>query len=157
MAAYLSAELSGTNGAGGSILTTPSSTSYRPRATVYGARVKRLRATFTLSATAVTTSDTLVVGNLPAGSTFAFGVITASATMGASATLAIGTAASTGKYRTAATFTTADTPTLFGNTAAVGVADPENTVETTVSVTVAVASLPTAGTLVIDIYYSMPN
>ena len=156
MAAYLSAELSGTNGASGSTLTT-APVGYKPRATVYGARLKRLRATFTLSATAVTTSDTLVVGNLPAGATFAFGVLTASATMGASATLAIGTSGSTGKYRTAATFTTADTPTMFGNTAAVGAADPALSAEEQVIVTVGTASLPTSGTLVVDMYYSLPN
>jgi hypothetical protein len=157
MAAYISAELSGTNGAGGSILTAAASPSYRPRATVYGARLKRLRATFTLGATAVGATDTLTVGNLPAGSTFAFGMLTASASMGASATLAIGTSAATGKYRTAATFTATDTPTPFGNTAAVGVADPENAAESTVLVTVAVAALPTSGTLVVDLYYSLPN
>ena len=150
MAAYLSAELSGTNGASGSTLTT-APVGYKPRATVYGARLKRLRATFTLSATAVTTSDTLVVGNLPAGATFAFGVLTASAT------LAIGTSGSTGKYRTAATFTTADTPTMFGNTAAVGAADPALSAEEQVIVTVGTASLPTSGTLVVDMYYSLPN
>lgn len=156
MAAYLSAELSGTNGASGSTLTT-SPVGYRPRATTYGARLKRLRATFTLSATAVTTSDTLVIGNLPAGATFAFGVLTASATMGASATLAIGISGTTGKYRAAATFTAVDTPTLFGVTTAVGAADPALSAEEQVFITVGAASLPTSGTLVVDLYYSMPN
>ena len=155
MATYLSAELSGVNATANQ--TAAVSASYKPRATVYGARVKRLRATFTLGSTAVTTSDVLQVGNLPAGATFAFGIITASATMGASATLAIGNASSTGKYRAAATFTSADTPTLFGLTAAVGAADPALSAEETVIVTIGTASLPTSGTLVIDLYYSMPN
>lgn len=156
MAEYLSAELSGTNGASGSTLTT-APVGYKPRSTVYGARFKRLRATFTLSATAVTTSDTLYVGNLPAGATFAFGVLTASATMGASATLAIGTTGATGKYRAAATFTAVDTPTMFGVTTAVGAADPALSAEEKVFITVATASLPTSGTLVVDLYYSLPN
>jgi hypothetical protein len=154
MATYLSAELSGVNATANQ---TSAATGYKPKATVYQARLKRLRATFTLGSTAVTTSDTLTIGNLPAGATFAYGVLTASATMGASATLAIGTTGATGKYRTAATFTSADTPTMFGNTAAVGVADPGLSAEETVFITVAVASLPTSGTLVVDLYYSMPN
>jgi hypothetical protein len=153
MAEYLSAELSGTTGAGGSVLTT-APVGYKPVATVYGARLKRMRATYTLSATAVTTSDTLAIGNLPAGASFAYGVINASVTMGASATIAIGTTGSTGKYRAGAVFTAA-APTLFGVAAAAG-GDPL-AAEEKVFATIAVASLPTSGTLVIDIYYSMPN
>lgn len=156
MPAYLSAELSGTNGAAGSILST-APIGYKPRATVYQGVLKRMRATFTLSATAVTTSDTLVIGNLPAGATFAFGVLTASVTMGASATLAIGTTGATGKYRAAATFTAADTPTMFGVNTAVGAADPGLSAEEQVFITIASASLPTSGTLVVDLYYSMPQ
>lgn len=156
MPAYLSAELSGTNGSGGSVLTTAPA-GYKPRATVQGGRVKRLRGTFTLSATAVTTSDTLVIGTLPAGSTFAFGIITASVTMGATATLAIGTTGATGKYRAGATFTSADTPTLFGVNTAVGAADPALAADEQVFITIGAASLPTSGTLIVDLYYSAPN
>ena len=154
MPEYLSAELSGTAGASGSVLTT-APVGYRPVATVYHANLKRMRATFTLSATAVATSDTLYVGDLPTGATFAFGVITASATMGATATLAIGTTGATGKYRAAATFTTADAPTLFGVNTAVA-ASPLTATEK-VFITIAAASLPTAGTLIVDLYFSQPN
>ena len=148
MAAYLSTEL------GGSANQTSAPVGYRPKATVYGGRLRRLRATFTLNTQ--TTSDTLVIGNLPAGSTFAYGVLTASATLGASATLAIGNSGSTGKYRTAAVFTSANTPTMFGNAAAVGAADPDLAAEEQVIGTIAAASLPGSGTLVVDLYYSMP-
>lgn len=154
MATYLSAELSGVNATANQ---TSAATGYKPKASVYQARLKRLRATFTLGSTAVTTSDTLTIGVLPAGATFAYGVLTASATMGASATLAIGISGSTGKYRAAATFTSADTPTMFGTAATVGAADPGLSAEETVFVTVGTASLPTSGTLVVDLYYSMPN
>lgn len=156
MPAYLSAELSGTNGSGGSVLTTAPA-GYKSRATVQGGVVKRLRGTFTLSSTAVTTSDTLVIGNLPAGATFCYGILTASVTMGASATLAIGTTGATGKYRAGAVFTSADTPTLFGVNTAVGAADPALSAEEQVFVTIGVASLPTSGTLIVDIYYSQPS
>ena len=61
MAAYLSTEL------GGSANQTSAPTGYKPSATVYGARLRRLRGTFTYASQ--TTSDTLVVGTLPAGAT----------------------------------------------------------------------------------------
>ena len=148
MAAYLSTEL------GGSANQTAAPVGYRPRATVYGARLKRLRATFTLASQA--TTDTLVLGSLPMGATFAFGVITSSATLGSS-TLAIGISGSTGKYRAAAVFTSADTPTLFGPATVIGAADPALAADEQVIGTIAAAALPSSGTLVIDLYYSMPN
>lgn len=148
MAAYLSTEM------GGSANQTAAPVGYRPKASVYGARTKRMRATFTFNTQ--TTSDTLTVGNLPSGATFAYGVLTSSVS-GGTTTFAIGTSASTGKYRTAATFTATDTPTLFGNTAAVGAADPALSADEQVIVTLAVASAPASGTFVVDLYYSMPN
>ena len=148
MVAYLSTEL------GGAANQTAAATGYRPTATVYQARLKRMRATVTLATQTV--SDTLVLGILPAGATFAYGVINATATLGASATLAIGISGTTGKYRAAATFTTADTPTFFGTAATAGSSTPL-TAEETVIGTIAGASLPSSGTLVVDLYYSMPN
>ena len=145
MAAYLSTEL------GGSANQTAAPTGYKPAATVYGGRIRRLRATFTLNTQ--TTSDTLVVGTLPAGATFAYGVVNASATLGASATVAIGNSGSTGKYRAAAVFTAA-APTLFGDSAAVA-ASPL-AAEEQVIVTIGTASLPGSGTFIVDLYYSMP-
>lgn len=147
MAAYLSTEL------GGSANQTAAPTGYKPRATVYGGRLRRLRGTFTYNSQ--TTSDTLVVGNLPAGATFAFGVLTASASSG-STTLAIGITGSTAKYKAAAAFTTTDTPTMFGPAAVVGAADPALSAEEQVFVTLAAATAPASGTLVVDLYYSMP-
>lgn len=150
MAAYLSNELAGTTTG----LTTAAAVGYKPRATVYGARLKRMRATINLATQ--TTSDTLVLGNLPAGATFAFGNITSSVTLGTS-TLAIGTSGTTGKYRAAATFTAVDTPTPFGPATIIGAADPALAAEEQVIGTIAVASLPASGTLVVDMFYSMPN
>jgi hypothetical protein len=87
---------------------------------------------------------------------FAFGVITASATLGSS-TLAIGISGTTGKYRAAATFTTADTPTMFGPATEVAASDAGLSAEQTVIGTIASAALPASGTLVVDLYYSIPN
>lgn len=148
MAAYLSTEL------GGSANQTSAPVGYKPRATVYNARLKRLRATFTYASQ--TTSDTLVVGNLPAGATFAYGVLTASASSG-STTLAIGISGTPAKYKAAAAFTATDTPTLFGTAATAGATDPALAAEEQVIVTLAGATAPSSGTLVVDLYYSLPN
>ena len=118
---------------------------------VQGGRIRRFRATITLASQAA--DDTIVLAKVPAGYAFAYGVINASATLGASATVAIGVSGTAGKYRTAATFTAA-APTLFGNVAAVD--DAPLTAEETVIMTVAVAALPSSGTCTVDLYYSAP-
>jgi len=151
---YLSAELSGTTGAAGATLTVAPS-GHKPVATVYQSNLKRLRATFTLSTPAAGLADTLVIGFLPAGSTFAFGKLTSSVSLGTS-TVAIGTTGATGRYRAAAVFTAVDTPTDFGPATQIGLAAPL-AAEERVFITIGVAALPTAGTVVVDIYYSQPN
>lgn len=118
---------------------------------VQGGRLRRFRATITLASQAA--GDDIVLANVPAGYTFAYGVINASATLGASATVAIGVAGATGKYRTAAVFTAA-APTIFGNVAAVD--DEPLSASETVLMTVAVAALPSSGTCTVDLYYSAP-
>lgn len=151
MAQYLSNELAGTTVG----TTTAAGVGYKPKASVYGGRLKRMRATITLASQ--TTSDTLLLGNLPAGAVFAYGVLTASASLGTS-TLAIGYAGTTGAYRAAATFTATDTPTLFGVTATGPAAsDAGATTETAILGTIATATLPSSGTLVVDIFYSNAN
>lgn len=118
---------------------------------VVGGRVRVRREIINLASQAVvTTSDTIPVAFLDAGDTFLYGVITANATMGGSATLAIGITGATGKYRAAAVFTAVDTPTLFGVTAA----NTKLTAGESVFITVAAASLPAAGILIVDMYYA---
>jgi hypothetical protein len=149
MAAYLSNELA--NDSTGT--TTSAPVGYRPAASVVGGRLKRIRATFPLKGQ--TTSDTLEIGTLPAGSTFCYGLVNATATLGASATVAIGTTGSTGKYRAAAVFTGA-TPTLFGVVAA-EIASPLSADER-VFVTIGTAALPSGSdTFVVELFYSIPN
>lgn len=149
MAAYLSTEL------GQTANQTVAPVGYKPRASVYQARLKRLRATFTLATQ--TTSDTLVIGSLPAGATFAYGVYNGSATLGGTATLAIGITGTTGKYCAATAFTAANAPVLFGTVAQMAAADPALAADEQVFATIAGASLPASGTICIDLYYSMPN
>lgn len=128
--------------------TTPNT---KPDGGIHGGRLRRFRASFTMAAQA--SGDDIVLAKIPAGYRFAFGILNASATMGASATVAIGISGATGKYRTAAVFTAA-APTLFGvNTAA---DDDALTAEETVLLTVAVAALPGSGTAYVDLYFSGP-
>lgn len=128
--------------------TTPNT---KPDGGIHGGRLRRFRASFTMASQA--SGDDIVLAKVPAGYRFAFGIINASATMGASATVAIGVSGSTGKYRAAAVFTAA-APTLFGVSTAAD--DDALTAEETVLLTVGVAALPSSGTAYVDLYYSAP-
>lgn len=130
----------------------------------FGGRLRVYRATIPLDApnltsttagTVVTAADPVVLARVPNGYRFLRGVITSSVSLGTS-TVAIGIAGATGKYRTAAVFTATDTPTDFGNTAALA-AGPI-TADEEIIMTTAVASLPnTAGArLVVDLYFAGP-
>lgn len=117
----------------------------------YDTPLKRLRAVVDYDGQA--SGDDIVLGQLPVGAVFAYGVLTASATAGASATVAIGTTGTLGKYRAAATFTAANTPTMFGTAAGASMAPL--TAPELLLLTVGTAALPTsADYLVVDIYYS---
>jgi len=107
--------------------------------------------TETVAFTSQAIGDTITVAKLPKGATVIYGVLTATATAGATATLAIGIAGTTGKYRTAATFTAANTPTLFGNATALNAA---LTAEETVIITVAADALPASGALDVTFVYA---
>jgi hypothetical protein len=149
MAQYLSNELAGTTTG----LTTAAAAGYKPAATVYSGRLKRFRATVTYAGQ--TTSDTIVLANIPAGFTFAYGVLTADTSSG-STTLAIGITGTTAKYKAAAAFTSTDTPTIFGKAAVVGAASELSATETII-LTLAAATAPSSGTLIVDLYFSGPN
>jgi len=118
---------------------------------IHGGRLRRFRASFPLAAQA--SGDDIVLAKIPAGYRFAFGILNASATMGASATVAIGIAGATGKYRAGAVFTAA-APTLFGVSTAAD--DDALTAEETVLLTVGVDKLPGSGTAYVDLYFSAP-
>lgn len=115
----------------------------------YAARLVRFRATIALASQ--TTSDTIVVAVVPAGYAFAFGIHTTDTSLGSS-TVAIGITGTTGKYRTAAVFTATNTPTLFGNAAAVD--DDALTADSTIFITIAAATMPASGIYVVDMFFS---
>jgi hypothetical protein len=118
---------------------------------VIGGRLRRYRASVTFASQA--SGDTVVLFKVPAGSVFAFGMVNASATFGATATIAVGISGTTGKYRTAATHTTT-VPTLFGLYTAAD--DSATTAEEEILLTIAAAALPASGSAVIDMYFSAP-
>jgi len=116
-----------------------------------GAKLRRYRATITLAAQA--SGDTVVLADIPAGEDFAYGLLTATVSLG-TATVAIGTAASAGLYRAAAVNTAVDAPALFGTTAQIAAAPVAPTQR--VILTVGTAALPASGTLVIDMFFTRP-
>lgn len=124
----------------------------KANAGVQGGRVRRFRATVPFAGQA--SGDTIVLAEVPAGHTFAYGVINNTATFGASATIAIGTATTAAKYRAAAV-QTATGPQLFGVASAaddVPLTDAERVI-----MTVGVAALPTSAEFaVVDLYFSAP-
>lgn len=106
-----------------------------------------------VTAAAQTTSDTIVVAQLPKGAILHGARIMASVTMGASATIAIGITGTTGKYRAAAVLTTADAWEELDVTS-----DNFHTALTAaeeVFITIAVASLPAAGTVLVQFTYTL--
>lgn len=115
----------------------------------YGARLIRFRASITLATQ--TTADTIVVAVVPAGYDFAFGVLTTDTSL-ATSTIAIGIAGTVALYKAAAVFTATDTPTFFGKAAQV--VAPAITADQTIFITIAVASLPAAGNLAVEMYFS---
>lgn len=127
---------------------------------VVGGTVRRYRTVVTLAAQA---AGAYALVTLPPGHTFAYGVVTSSVSLGTS-TIAVGIAGSAAKYKAAAVFTAVDTPTMFGNAAAVGASaaltstvgsSPKGTgVDEAVLLTVAAAALPASGTLIVDLYTS---
>jgi hypothetical protein len=116
----------------------------------YGARRHRYRASITLAAQAI--ADTITLANVPAGYVFDGGKITTDTSLSTS-TIAIGVAGTAGYFKAAGTQTATNTPTPFGNAAALAETD---TAARTVILTVAALALPAAGQLVVDLYFSSP-
>ncbi len=148
MPTYLSNELAGTND--GRTLAAVLGT--RSRGSVVNGRVKRFRATITLSSQVV--GDLFQLFTLPPGASFLLGSIVNSVSLG-SATLGIGTPGAATKYRgQSGGLTAVDTPVLFASSAT---GSSELAAEEPVFATLAGANLPGTGTLVIDMLVSLPS
>jgi hypothetical protein len=117
------------------------------------AKSRAFVATFDLSLAAVkkASGDTNVCFRVPVGYKFLYGIINASATMGASSTIAIGNSTTAAKYRAAAVFTAA-APTLFGLSTAAD--DAPLSADEDVIFTIGAADLPSSGILIVTMFFS---
>ena len=115
---------------------------------VVGGRLRRYRATIELASQA---AGDIVIARIPEGSVFAYGVLNTDTSLG-SATVAIGTDADADLYKSAATFTATNTPTMFARN--LGLQEGPLAAQTTIKATTAAAALPASGTLFIDLYFS---
>lgn len=119
-----------------------------------GAKVHCKVKTIDLAVEDVNSGDTIVWFRVPKGSVPIVQGFLASATMGASATLDVGSATTAAKYRAAAVFTTANAPVLHGKAGALGV---KRTAVEVIQSLVAVADLPSSGTLTFFELYTMQD
>ena len=119
-------------------------------ASLSSGRIRHQSAIFTCASDPVGTYTAPIV--LPRFSRVLFGYINASVTMGGTATIALGITGAVGKYRAAATYTSADTATWLGLNATVmaELQAPEQII-----MTVAAASLPASGRLVFGFLYAL--
>lgn len=122
-----------------------------------GGRVRIWEATIEYDGQA--SGDEIILAQIPTGSKFLYGIITASATAGGTATIAIGESTlNSGSpdadlLRAAATSTPVDTPTLFGRS--IGVEAVASTEDKIISATIGAASLPSsANSLVVQLFYA---
>jgi hypothetical protein len=154
MAAFYALELGGTSGTSGVTGSVDGVPAFKPTATNgEQARVRVSRGSYTLTGTAVTTSDVLHVCIIPAGALFYKGWMFSGVTLGSS-TVALGIAGTVAKYKAAATFTAVDTPTPFGIASIVASQTPLAADERIIA-TIAAANLPVTGQpLVIAVEYT---
>jgi hypothetical protein len=119
-------------------------------ADLQGGQARYYEENIDLSLITVTTADTIVVADVPAGLKFVTGWLNSSGNLGGTATVAIGITGAAGKYRAAAVV--AAGITQFGVLATIQGAvnaSPER-----IFITVAAANLPTTGTLSVQLLFS---
>lgn len=117
---------------------------------VIDGKTKAYQATIDLASQA--SGDTIVIAKARQGEKFVAGIITTDTSL-ATATVKIGNSDDDDKYKAAAVFTSTNTPTLFGNAAAMAAlaADEE------IFITVGTAALPGSGTLKVSMIFAVNN
>jgi hypothetical protein len=117
---------------------------------VIDGKTKAYQATIDLAAQA--SGDTIVIAKARQGEKFVAGIITTDTSL-STATVKIGNKDDDDKYKAAAVFTATNTPTLFGNAAAMAAlaADEE------IFITVGTAALPGSGTLKVTMLFAVNN
>lgn len=122
----------------------------KPSASQYGGGVFVYEASIVLASQA--TTDTIVVGQVPAGSQYLFSIINTDTSLGSS-TIAIGITGTVGKYRAAATLTGVNTP-ILNQLVAAAVNGASLTATERQFITIAVATLPASGNLLYQAYWA---
>lgn len=110
--------------------------------------VHRVRATIDLSSQP---TGKITLCEVPKGALFIYGLLNSSVSLGTS-TISIGDEYTADLIKAAGTFTSADTPVLFGKNKAV-VEKFEG--KTNLYMTVGTAALPAEGTLVVDMFFAV--
>jgi len=127
----------------------------KPSATAaYGARMRRYRASIVLASQVFGAGNEIILAKVPAGLTFAFGMINTDTSLGTS-TVSVGISGTVGKYLAAQVLTGTNTATIFSL-----VAQEEATAytaEEVIFLQVLVANLPASGNLVVELYFSTPT
>ena len=127
----------------------------KPSATAgYGARLRRYRASISLASQVFGAGNEIILAKVPAGLTFAFGMINTDTSLG-TATVSVGISGTVGKYLAAQVLTGTNTATIFSL-----VAQEEMTAytaEEVIFLQVLVANLPASGNLCVDLYFSSPT
>lgn len=126
----------------------------KPTAVQYSANLVAYEASIVLQSQLV--ADTILYGVIPAGSVFQFGLLNTDTSLGTS-TIALGIAGTTGKYHAAGTLTGVATDVFFNTPVAAFVNGAALTAQENDIVTVAVATLPASGNLVIRAYWGQSN
>lgn len=103
----------------------------------------------TVTLAAQTTSDTIEVALLPKGAVVLGFVLTTTVSLSTS-TIAIGVTGTVDKYKDALVFTAVDTPTWYGNAAAL---NTPLAAEETLFITIGTATLPASGSLQVTTLY----
>lgn len=121
----------------------------KPSASQYAGGVYIYQGSVTLQTQLI--ADTIVVGQVPSGAAFLFGLMSTDTSLGSS-TISIGITGTPAKYRALAVFTATNTPTFFGLVA--NSANVSLLVQETQIITIAVANLPASGNLIIQQYWA---
>lgn len=122
----------------------------KPSAGQYGGGVFIYEASIVLASQA--TTDTIVVGVIPAGSQYLYSILNTDTSLGSS-TIAIGIVGTTGKYRAAATLTGVNTP-ILSQLVAPALNGAGLTATERQFITIAVATLPASGNLLYQAYWA---
>lgn len=117
---------------------------------VIDGKTKAYQATIDLASQA--SGDTIVIAKARQGEKFVAGIITTDTSLG-SAKIQIGYADDADKYKADAVFTSVNTPTLFGNAAAMAALEDDEEI----IVTVGTAALPASGTLKVSMLFAVNN